>query len=149
MNAAQSAFLSALTVAARVSEKKTGIPAAFVIAEGILESSWGTSELARMARNLWGVKADPSWAGAVYDLPTKEHLNGKDVIVPARWRSYPSWLDAMNDHALFFTQNPRYAAALKTIPDTVAFTHAIAAAGYATDPDYANKIITLMRQLKL
>lgn len=142
-------FIAAIAPAARASMAKTGIRASFVIAQGALESSWGTSQLARDGRNLFGVKADSAWRGPVLQLPTKEYLAGKWVTVPAFWRSYPDWLACIDDHAAFFQRNPRYKAALAVRSDPEAFARAIAAAGYATDPQYVDKVLATMRARKL
>lgn len=137
------AFIDALRAPALASAKATGVPASFAIAEAALESGWGSSLLAREAFNLFGVKADKSWHGDVYTLPTREYLNGHWVMVPARWRKYTGWGGALGDHAAFLRSNPRYLRAFQA-PDAVAFTRAVAEAGYATDPDYADKIIAVM-----
>jgi len=65
-------------------------------------------------------------------------------MVPAMWRKYSTWQACFNDHARFFLDNPRYAEALAVRHDAEAFAHAIAAAGYATDPQYAQKIIAVI-----
>ena len=137
------AFIDALRGPALASARATGVPASFAIAEAALESSWGTSLLAREARNLFGVKADRAWQGDVYTLQTREYLNGRWVMVPARWRKYADWGGSLGDHAAFLRSNPRYSRAFQA-PDGISFARAVADAGYATDPDYADKIITVM-----
>lgn len=147
-------FMDALAPAARQSMAATGIPASFTLAEAALESGWGVSQLALQARNLFGVKADASWRGATLSLPTREHLHGAWVFVPALWRKYPDWQGCFTDHAAFLTDNPRYHAAFAlpqlgpddSQPWGEAFAEAVAAAGYATDPDYAAKLIAVMRE---
>lgn len=136
-------FIYALAPAARASAAKTGIPASFVIAEGALESAWGASMLAAQAMNLFGVKADTSWRGAVLTMPTREFLRGQWVVVQARWRKYTDWQGCIDDHAQFLLTNPRYKAAL-ACKDGRAFARAVAVAGYATDPKYADKIIAVI-----
>src|SRR6266404_4278198 len=138
------AFISALTDAARASAIVTKIPASFTIAEAALESGWGGSQLAQHGFNLFGVKADSSWTGPTLDMNTREFLNGQWVMQVARWRSYDDWLGAITDHAAFLTGNERYAPAFETT-SAKDFTRAVAAAGYATDPDYAEKIISIMQ----
>ncbi|MDE3022966.1 MAG: glycoside hydrolase family 73 protein [Pseudomonadota bacterium] len=137
-------FINALASAAQESMKTTKIPASFVIAEGALESGWGQSMLAENGMNLFGVKADPSWNGPTIEMRTREYLRGEWVIVPAKWRKYSTWLDCINDHAKFLLNNPRYEKAFAYTSDSIAFTRAIAAAGYATDPSYAAKIIAII-----
>ena len=141
-------FIAALAPPAVQSMKATGIPASFVIAEGGLESGWGNSQLATAAFNLFGVKADASWHGPTFSIQTRECLNGQWVIEPALWRKYDGWLGCITDHAAFFHSNRRYGPALayKTGP---LFAKAIALAGYATDPDYAEKLTTLISEHNL
>lgn len=141
-------FIAAVGQAARTSMAKTRIFASFTIAEGALESGWGGSQLASQAHNLFGVKADPSWHGEVLTMRTREFVGGQPIIVPAFWRKYPDWLTCMQDHAAFLLHNPRYAPAF-SCTDVEAFTRAIAKAGYATDPDYAAKIIAVMNSHNL
>lgn len=138
-------FIAALSAAAQTSMLATKIPASFVIAEAALESGWGKSQLVTDGRNLFGVKADAAWHGDVLTMQTREFLKGQWVIVPARWRKYPDWLACINDHAAFLLTNPRYKPAFQHCDDAEAFTRAVAAGGYATDPEYANKIISVIR----
>jgi flagellum-specific peptidoglycan hydrolase FlgJ len=142
-------FIEVVAPVAAASQKITGIAAAFVIAQGALESAWDKSGLAISANNLFGVKADPSWHGETIMLPTEEYLNGEMVLVEATWRKYPTWQAAFDDHAQFFYDNPRYADALKVKDDPIAFARAIEAAKYATDPGYADKIIALIDEFEL
>lgn len=137
-------FIAAISPAARASMTKSHIPASLVIAQGALESSWGRSALAVDAFNLFGVKADPSWKGETVQMPTREFTNGHWVTVPAKWRKYPDWLACIDDHAAFLRYNPRYHPAFEHCGDVEAFTRAIAKAGYATDPTYADKIISII-----
>ncbi|MDE3023372.1 MAG: glucosaminidase domain-containing protein [Pseudomonadota bacterium] len=139
-----SEFISGIAPAAQDSMQKTRIPASFVIAEGALESGWGSSQLTEKGLNLFGVKADPSWHGPTIEMRTREYLHGEWLMVPARWRKYSTWLECIDDHAWFLLNNPRYEKAFAHANDAVAFTRTIAAAGYATDPSYAGKIISII-----
>jgi len=137
-------FISSIVAAAQASMRLYNVPASFTIAQGADESGWGSSALCTQGCNIFGVKADPSWRGDTVDMLTREYLNGQWVQVVAHWRKYPDWLSCINDHAQFFIQNPRYAPAFTTVGGE-AFARAIAAAGYATDPAYADKLISIMR----
>lgn len=140
-------FIAALAGPARALAARTRIPASFTVAQGALESNFGRSQLALSGCNLFGVKADSSWAGAVLLMPTREFQNGAWVTIEARWRKYADWTACLDDHADFLL-HPRYRAALATT-NSVDYARAIAAAGYATDPQYADKLIDLMRQFDL
>jgi flagellum-specific peptidoglycan hydrolase FlgJ len=142
-------FIAAIGPAARTSMAKTKIPASFTIAEGALESGWGKSLLATQGHNLFGVKADKAWHGDILTMNTREFLKKQWVMVPARWRKYPDWLSCIDDHAAFLLTNPRYRPAFAACGDAEAFTKAVAAAGYATDPTYADKIIAVIHAHQL
>jgi len=137
-------FLDAIVPAAQACHAATGIPASFTIAQAALESAWGASKLANSGHNLFGVKADPSWKGATVVLQTREVIKGESVMVMAKWRCYATWLECLTDRALFFRQNKRYAACFKATsgPD---WCRAVAAAGYATDPQYAEKLLAMIK----
>ncbi len=139
------AFIAMLLPAAAVCELNTGIPAAFTVAQGALESAWGESQLAVSARNLFGVKADNAWHGETVAIQTAEFIGGKRVFVPARWRKYPDWQSCIDDHAKFLLSNPRYKHAFEHCADVETFAREIQKAGYATDPDYADKIIRVIK----
>ena len=141
-------FISLIGPAAQASAKLTGVPASFTVAEAALESGWGASQLASQGKNLFGVKADRSWNGEVLTLNTREFLHGTWVMVPACWRKYANWQTCMDDHAAFLHQNRRYESCfLCTTGD--AFAKAVAQAGYATDPDYAAKLVSIINQHQL
>lgn len=141
-------FLDQIMPAALSCQSVHGIPASFTLAQGALESAWGASKLARDGRNLFGVKADPSWTGPVMWMKTGEVLDDKRVVVPAKWRMYASWIDCLNDRAKFFKSNPRYADCFKEKTGE-GWARAVAAAGYATDPDYADKLIGIINARNL
>jgi flagellum-specific peptidoglycan hydrolase FlgJ len=137
--------LTALKAGADSCESTFGVPSSFTIAQAALESSWMQSMLAVKANNLFGVKADASWTGDTLDMPTREYLKGQWVVVTAHWRKYSSIEECLKDHVRFFKQNPRYAKALQYPHDGIAFAREVANAGYATDPQYADKLIAVIR----
>lgn len=137
-------FIAAVGPAARASAIASKIPASFVVAEGALESGWGGSQLCTEAFNLFGVKADPSWSGAIFVLRTREYLDGQWTMAQAKWRKYTDWLGSIQDHASFLLSNPRYQPAFAYTSGTT-FAMAIAAAGYATDPQYGQKIVSIIK----
>lgn len=137
-------FISKVQDQAMRSASQTGIPASFSIAEGALESGWGESQLFREANNLFGVKKYPAWTGGVLPMITREFILGRPVMQQALWCKYADLTDCFNDHARFFYENPRYHQALDKLPDVVEFTRGIAAAGYSTDPHYADKILSII-----
>jgi flagellum-specific peptidoglycan hydrolase FlgJ len=139
-----SEFLDQIVPAARASHRASGIPASFTLAQAALESAWGASKLAKQGFNLFGVKADSAWKGAVLMMETAEFENGKRVMVMARWRQYPTWGACLADRVDFFKRNKRYAACFKETTGP-GWCRAVAAAGYATDPDYADKLLAMIK----
>ena len=136
-------FIAAIAPAAKASAEKTKIPASFTIAEAALESGWGSSQLAKQGKNLFGVKATQGWTGETLTMRTREFIHGEWVVVPALWRKYDDWLGCIEDHAAFLINNPRYKACFDCT-DGKGFTRAVAAAGYASDPDYAKKVCSVI-----
>jgi flagellum-specific peptidoglycan hydrolase FlgJ len=81
-------------------------------------------------------------------MRTREFLGGIWQFVPATWRQYGDWQECFDDHATFLQTNPRYATAF-LCQSGESFAEAVQAAGYATDPNYAAKLIAIMREHNL
>jgi flagellum-specific peptidoglycan hydrolase FlgJ len=143
-------FIISVAPGARESQRRTGVPASVTLAQAILESDWGRSKLTREANNLFGIKAQsgPGSAG-VYEINTWEVYGGQSATVLAAFRAYQSLSDSIVDHGRWFHDNWRYRDALAVKDDPRAFAYAINAAGYATDPGYAPKLIGLMDTFNL
>ena len=113
---------------------------------GVGKSTWAESRFREARRvNLLdeGVHhsflADPSqFAAELMDL-----RRGQWVVVPAKWRKYPTWQASVDDHAAFLKRNPRYKDCFLCV-SAQTFARALLKAGYATDPDYADKLIRLI-----
>lgn len=138
-------FLAEIAPGAQQSQRLTGISAGAMIAQAALESGWGASQLAQIGKNLFGIKATPDWQGKVIDYPTREVFNGREVTIPATWRAYDTWADSITDHARFLFKNPRYRPAIAVRSDAEAFCEQLQACGYATDPQYADLLISIIR----
>lgn len=139
-----SGFLDAIAPAARASHRVSGVPASFTLAQAALESGWGASKLSRDGCNLFGVKADKAWRGDVLMMNTREVIKGQSIMIMARWRKYPTWDACLADRVEFFKRNKRYAACFKETTGE-GWCKAVAAAGYATDPHYADKLLAMLR----
>jgi LysM repeat protein len=146
----QREFILSIAPGARESQRRTGVPTSVTLAQAILESDWGRSKLTREANNLFGIKAQrgPGSAGT-YEINTWEVYGGQNVTVFAAFRAYASLADSIADHGRWFHDNSRYHEALTVKHDPRAFAYAINAAGYATDPAYAPKLIRLMDRFNL
>lgn len=147
----QQQFLDSAAQAARDSAAVTGVPASVTVAQAILESNWGRSQLALSANNYFGMKSfsSPGPDGVVW-MPSSEYDNaGQLYQTVSAFRAYESLTDSMTDHDLLLETSPRYAAAMKAAGDPKQFAALLAQAGYATDPAYADKIIALMDRYDL
>ncbi|MNW34012.1 Exo-glucosaminidase LytG precursor [compost metagenome] len=123
----------------------TKVPASLTIAQGILESADGNSGLTAKANNLFGIKGSGT-AGFVY-MDTKEYSGGKWINVDAKFRKYNNWGESVADHSALIVNGVswdrnKYQKVLGVRGRTAA--REVAAAGYATDPTYADKLIRLM-----
>ncbi len=120
------------------------------IAQAILESDWGASLLATRANNYFGIKATsgPGPAGVI-DMTTWEVLGGGDITLVDCFRAYHNLSESVMDHGRFLRDNPRYSPAFRVSGDPDEFARQIAAAGYATDPGYASKLIALIQKYGL
>ena len=152
INQNQSHFLSAIKQGA-IDGAKQGVLPSITAAQAILESGWGSSELAKAPNNnLFGIKDSEDWNGEIVTVPTQEYVNGDYITVNAAFRKYTSWNDSVVDHAKFFTSTEwRKNNYRKVVNET---DYRIAAqelknAGYATDPSYAGKLISLIEAYKL
>lgn len=134
-------FIAVISPSAQKSAAQTKIPASFTVAQAALESGWGA---ACPGFNLFGIKADSSWHGPVTEQVTHEVVSGKTITITAKFRAYSDWLGSIDDHASFLTDNPRYSGAFAYTSGST-FARAVAAAGYATDPAYATKIIGIIK----
>ena len=148
----QSHFLSAIKQGA-MDGAKEGVLPSITAAQAILESGWGSSELAKAPNNnLFGIKDSEDWNGEIVTVPTQEYVNGDYIKINAAFRKYASWNDSVVDHAKFFTSTEwRKDNYRKVVNET---DYRIAAqelknAGYATDPSYPGKLIRLIEAYKL
>lgn len=134
-------FFAQLLSGARACQAANGIPVSFTLAQAALESSWGERAV---GANLFGVKADQSWTGAVTLVPTHEYIKGQEVAETDKFRCYSTWAECLADHAQFLLRNPRYEKCFAEKTGE-GWCRAVAAAGYATDPAYADKLISVIR----
>jgi N-acetylmuramoyl-L-alanine amidase len=113
------------------------------IAQGALESGWGKYA---PHNNYFGVKSHGASNGQV--VTTKEFINGQWITIQDSFRTYDTCEGSIQDHSDFLTQNGRYAKVLGE-KDYKAACRAVHAAGYATDPNYANTLISIIEGQKL
>lgn len=157
-------FVSNYYSFAKQTEGKTGIDARFTLAQAALESGWGKSAPGNM---FFGVKASKNTpADQRQLLRTREVLktnkvsfpeiisitprkDGKYEYVVKDWfRKYDTPEQSFTDHARFFFDNKRYAQALKVKNDPYKFAEEIAKAGYATEPNYAATLKSVIKTIE-
>src|SRR6202051_2425224 len=145
------AFVDRLAAPAQAASSATGIPARFIIGQAALESGWGKREIKNndgsSTHNVFGIKATSDWTGKTASAVTTEYVNGKPQKVVEKFRAYDSYEDALTDYASVLKSNPRYAPVVEASRDAGGFAHGMQKAGYATDPQYAKKLISIMRHI--
>lgn len=134
-------FLDKIVPAAQACQRTSGICASFTIAQAALESGWGEKA---PGNNLFGIKADAGWHGDIVTFAThEEYVKGTLTPITAKFRAYRTWGESLADHAEFFRRNPRYAECFKEVTGH-GWARAVARAGYATDKNYADLLISIM-----
>ena len=122
--------------------KRTGIPASITLAQGMVESDFGRSSLARNANNHFGIKCHTDWTGPriIQDDDTKDEC----------FRKYGSAEKSFLDHSEFLRTRSRYSFLFALDPsDYKAWAHGLKKAGYATNPDYPNMLIRKIEENNL
>lgn len=146
----QNEFIESLIPGARESFEKYKVYPSLIIAQAIHESGWGKSGLAQKGNNLFGIKADSRWQGPKINMRTAEYKNGKKYYINADFRKYKSFSESVADHAKFLSDNPRYTKyGVFTAKTYAEQAKAIQRAGYATDPKYAEKVISTIKAYDL
>ena len=140
----QANFVKQHSEVASAIEKKTGIPAGFMLGQAGHETGWGKHEIklkgGTPSCNLFGIKAGASWTGKVAEVTTTEYVNGAPQKCVQKFRAYDSYADAFKDYARMISESPRYAKIKDQANSAQSFASGLQKAGYATDPDYAAKL---------
>jgi len=142
------AFIQSLLPAAQKAAANLGLEPLALIAQAALETGWGQrmfkSSNGQNSNNLFGIKAQSNWQGQVAVVDTLEYREGVAQKEKARFRAYDSAEQSLHDYVDLIQSNPRYQAALSVASDTKAYFQRLQAAGYATDPNYAQKILSVL-----
>ena len=122
--------------------QKTGVPASITLAQGVLESESGNSRLATEANNHFGIKCHDDWTGETF---FQDDDKGNECF-----RKYNSVLESFDDHSDFLRKRYRYAFLFDlNITDYKSWAHGLKKAGYATNPDYAYRLIKIIEDYNL
>lgn len=142
-------FVQKIAPAVTRAAEMLNVPAAGIAAQAILETGWGAHVMlgddGRSSHNLFGVKAGRQWAGPSVGVDTREFIDGRAFTVNARFRAYPDVESAVADYTSLLSKG-RYAE-VRGQQSVDGFARALERAGYATDPDYAEKISQIARQI--
>ncbi|HEF8771235.1 flagellar assembly peptidoglycan hydrolase FlgJ [Providencia manganoxydans] len=144
-------FISQLIEPAKAASQKSGISHLLVLAQAALESGWGRREIltaeGKSSHNLFGIKAGKNWQGPTTNIMTTEVINGKSIKMRDDFRVYGSYEEAIADYINLLTENPRYRDVKHAQSPEVA-ARRLHQAGYATDPNYSDKLISLINQIR-
>ncbi len=118
------------------------IPASITLAQGLFESRAGLSDLARQGNNHFGIKCHTTWTGA-------RQYHDDDARGEC-FRVYQDARESYEDHSKFLAKQPRYASLFElSVTDYKGWAHGLKRCGYATNPQYANKLIQIIELYKL
>ena len=147
-------FINKISPLAQKAWETDKILPSLTIAQAILESDWGRSELARNANALFGIKAhtDPTHK-KTYTKTTWEYSSGKYIQIEAKFKAYNSWEESVKDRSKYLAN--RYIGGVHIYKDLIGETNykmacqKIYKAGYATDPEYPKKLINIIEEYNL
>jgi flagellar protein FlgJ len=145
-------FVKSMEPYAQQAAGKLGVSPDTLIAQAALETGWGqhvpAASNGTSSLNLFGIKAGSSWSGDSVNSLTTEVVKGSAAVVPQSFRSYSSVEQGVNDYVTLLQRNSRYSQALGTGTDVSAFATGLARGGYATDPDYVQKLQATAQAVK-
>ncbi|MDH3219688.1 MAG: flagellar assembly peptidoglycan hydrolase FlgJ [Gammaproteobacteria bacterium] len=141
-------FVADIWPQARAYAQNLGVSAELLVAQAALETGWGRHMMkfddGRSSYNLFGIKAGPEWPGSSLSRTSLEYRDGTLQNQVSRFRAYASPAQSLADYVDFIQSSPRYREALDAKGNDEAYIRAIHDAGYATDPQYADKVIGIL-----
>ncbi len=145
-------FIHKLRSSAESAARQLGTEPEAILAIAALETGWGQHVIlgtnGASSHNLFGIKANKDWDKNHVTATTLEFENGIMQIRQEAFRQYASVEDSVQNFADFLIENPRYQKALDTIDEPRHFIEELHKAGYATDPDYTHKVLSVMDDIK-
>lgn len=141
-------FISQLMPIAQKNAEKLGVDPKVLLAQAALETGWGQHMIEKnsgqSSNNFFGIKADHRWGGEAAMTMTTEFMDGRAMTVKAPFRAYDSIDEAFSDYVDFIGQSERYRTAVEQANNPEGYVRALQEAGYATDPQYADKILGII-----
>ena len=149
-NNARKLFIKQVAPEAQAMQNRYHVLASITIAQAILESDWGSSQLASQYHNLFGIKGTGANSK---EMSTKEYVDGKWIVIKGRFKVYDSWDASIKDHThLMITGTDTNKQNYSQVTQATNYKQAakgLQQAGYATDPDYAKKLISVIQTYHL
>lgn len=143
-------FIAQLWPLAEEAGSRLGVDPKVLLAQAALETGWGRHVIrdaeGKNSHNLFNIKAGSSWQGESMAKRTLEFSGGVAHQEVAPFRAYESYQQSFTDYVDFLQQRPRYAQALASAADSPRYLQELQQAGYATDPDYAVKIQSILER---
>ncbi len=144
-------FKNKMTVHAEEASKSTGIPTKLMLGQAALETGWGKREIkdkdGTPSYNLFGIKATAGWTGKTVETVTTEYVNGVKQKHVTKFRAYDSYAESFKDFANLMQKNPRYQGVMSNLHNPDSYAQAMQKAGYATDPNYAIKLASVINKV--
>ena len=141
-------FVDALMPLAKSVAEEIGVDPKVLLAQAALETGWGKHLIQRgeggSSHNLFNIKADSRWDGDSVVTSTLEFRDGVAQRERAAFRAYDGYEQSFRDYISFLKDSPRYQIALQSTADPSAYLNQLQQAGYATDPNYAQKISNIL-----
>lgn len=148
LDGSPTSFIESLRPLAHKAAQMLGVHTDVLLSQSALETGWGQKVLqcadGSSSFNFFNIKAGDDWHGDVVKVPTIEYQNGVAVREWASFRAYSSPEESFADYARLIAENPRYQHALECADNPRAYMNALAKAGYATDPSYAQKVLAVL-----
>lgn len=143
-------FVQRLLPHARRAAAQLGVAPEVLIAQSALETGWGRHVMrdaaGRTSHNLFGIKASGGWAGNSVRVSTLEYRDGLPRRETAAFRGYPDEAASFADYVRLVGGHPRYQQAIANAGSPEAYLRGLQEAGYATDPAYADKILSILKR---
>lgn len=134
-----------------IASRETGMPANYMLGQAALETGWGRREIKTKdgsnSHNLFGIKATGGWKGKIAETTTTEYIDGVKQKRVEKFRAYASYADSFKDFANLIQKNPRYQSVMENVDSVNGYARALQNSGYATDPNYASKLASVINKV--
>ncbi|MFT6770747.1 flagellar assembly peptidoglycan hydrolase FlgJ [Congregibacter sp.] len=143
------AFVEHLRPAAEQTARELGVDSDVLLAQAALETGWGkhvSADQRGSSNNFFNIKAGAGWEGPTVSVQTIEYRDGVAVRETARFRAYDSAAESFADYAALIKGSPRYSEAQELAADGEQYLRELQRAGYATDPAYADKVLSILER---